>query len=122
MVKYKLFFKETNILKYYYYVEGHFDTEPGIIEVNLEKGSIEIITPAPDDYLNTFTVEDALLIRKGLNELRKNSGEPELTEDELEPPKKDVQYYIYGSHAMNGIRERINEDNQTPENGTVAWY
>ncbi len=122
MVKYKLFFHEGNILKYNYYVEGSLHSEPGIIKVNLDKRTIEITKAAPDDFLNTFTVEDAKSLRDGINEIRKENGEPELTEEELPIPEKDGQYYEYGSKAINGIREKINENNEIPESGTVAWY
>lgn len=74
MVKYKLFFKEKNIFRYYYYVFGNLNSEPGIIEVNLEKETIEIITPAPNDFLETFTIEDALSLRESINEIRKEKG------------------------------------------------
>lgn len=121
MVKYKLFFKEKNIFKYYYYVFGNLNSEPGIIEVNLEKETIEIITPAPNDFLETFTIEDALSLREGINEIRKENGEPELTENELKIPKKDTKYYRYGSPAMRDISDKLEKDNKLPENGTVAW-
>lgn len=121
MVKYKLFFRDGNILKYNYYVEGNMKAEPGIIEVNLERGTIDITKAAPYDGLDIFTIEDAKFIRDGINEIRKENGEPELTEDELPLPEKDEEYYVYGSKAMNGIRKKINND-EIPESGTVAWY
>lgn len=121
MVKYKLFFKEKNIFRYYYYVFGNLNSEPGIIEVNLEKETIKIITPAPNDFLETFTIEDALSLREGINEIRKENGEPELTENELKIPKKDIKYYRYGSPAMRNISDKLEKDNKLPENGTVAW-
>lgn len=121
MVKYKLFFKEKNIFRYYYYVFGNLNSEPGIIEVNLEKETIEIITPAPNDFLETFTIEDALSLREGINEIRKGNGEPEVTENELKIPKKDTKYYRYGSPAMRDISGKLEKDNKLPENGTVAW-
>ena len=121
MVKYKLFFRDGNILKYNYYVECNMKAEPGIIEVNLERGTIDITKAAPYDGLDIFTIEDAKFIRDGINKICKENGEPELTEDELPLPEKDEEYYVYGSKAMNGIRDKIN-NNEIPENGTVAWY
>lgn len=49
MVTYKQFYKNAEIIKYYYYVEGVTSSEPGIIEVNFTKQSINIIKPAPRD-------------------------------------------------------------------------
>ena len=121
MVKYKLFFRDGNILRYYYYPFGALHFEPGIIEVNLERGTIDITKAAPDDVLDIFTIEDAKFIRDGINKICKENGEPELTEDEMPLPKKDKEYYVFGSEAMKGIRKKINND-EIPESGTVAWY
>lgn len=68
MVKYKQFYKYNEIIKYYYYVEGNISSEPGIIEVNLSKQDINIITPAPNDSLQSFSPEDARMILDGINE------------------------------------------------------
>ena len=121
MVKYKLFFHEGNILKYYYYASGDINSEPGIIEVNLEEGTIEITKAAPNDFLETFTVENAKSLRNSINESRKENGEQELTEEELPLPKKDIQYYFYGSHATRSIKDKINENTEIPESGMAAW-
>jgi len=122
MVKYKRFYKDYQIIKYYYYVEGDFSSEPGIIEVNITNQSINIITHAPDDYLRSFTPKDAKIILDGINGMRKEDGRPPITEDEAGIPKETSHYYEYGSHAVRDITKIINEQNIIPEKGTVAWY
>ena len=122
MVKYKQFYKDNKIIKYYYYVEGNLSSEPGIIEVNLSKQSIDIITPSPNDSLESFSPEDARLLLNGINEMRKESGEPLMTEEEAGIPKETSHYFAYGSHAVRDITKIINEQNIIPEKGAVAWY
>ena len=121
MVTYKQFYKNAEIIKYYYYVEGVTSSEPGIIEVNLTKQSINIIKPSPRDSYKLFTSQDARLIVNSINEMRKEAGEPIMTEEES-IPKETIHYYKYGSHAVNDITKIINEQNRIPTKGTVAWY
>ena len=53
--------------------------------------------------------------------MRKEAGEPIMTEEES-IPKETIHYYKYGSHAVNDITKIINEQNRIPSKRTVAWY
>ncbi len=122
MVKYKLFLREDNTIKYYYYSEGFINSKPGIIEINLEKETFKILKVAQFDKLSTFSVLEAKYIRDGLNEIRRENGEPELTDEELELPKEDRNYYKYASFVINDLIDKIFENNEIPEAGTIIWY
>ena len=56
-----------------------------------------------------------------IKEMRKENGEPLLTEEELPTATEESRYYQYASHAINGIGEAYEKGNILNE-GTIAWY
>ncbi|MDO5041457.1 MAG: hypothetical protein Q4D95_05140 [Peptoniphilus sp.] len=60
-------------------------------------------------------------MRDAINEMRKESGRPPLTEEELPTATEDEEWYYYADHAIRSIREELGKG-IIPEKGTVTWY
>ncbi len=106
---------------YRYYPENHTDNPFGVIVVCLENGDVTIDRVAEEDFICRTSADDLNSMRDAINEMRKENGEPPLTEEELPTATEGEEWYYYADHVIRRIREEL-ENGNIPERGTVAWY
>lgn len=121
MVTFEVESKDNTKVVYRYYPENHLDRPFGIIDLDLENGDIYIVKAADEDYIFCISAEEQNSMRDTINEMRKETGMPPLTEEELPTATKDEEWYYYAEHAIRRIREEL-EKGSAPENGVVIWY
>lgn len=121
MVTYKLTRRDDKTLEYAYYPKGKEDKEPGIIVVDFVEETIRIIKGAEADDEITYPVESFAAMRECINRMRREEGEPELTEEELPTVTEPETCWMYGQHALHDIMDKVNAGD-IPETGTVMWY
>ena len=121
MVTFRLLYKTENEIRYEYYPEGDKNSMAGLIGINTIQNMIELLQPAEQDRERVIKAEELNSMRDSINEMRKENGEPLLTEEELPTATEDSRYYQYASHAINGIGEAYEKGNILNE-GTIAWY
>ena len=106
---------------YKYFPENHTDSSPGIISVQLENGDISINTVAEKDFICRTSADELNLMHDAINEMRKENGEPPLTEEELPTATESDEWYYYADHVICRIRDEMRNGN-IPKSGTIAWY
>ena len=117
MVKF-IFAEETSAeLIYWYYPEGNFDFEHGIIVCNKDTGSISIKRIAEGDYEREIPPEEMNELIVAINQMKEELGETDFLDMETEPEHS----VFYGDHAVERIRESFLKGEILKE-GTVAWY
>ena len=121
MVTFAVESKDTTKVVYRYFPENHTDSSPGIISVQLENGDISINTVAEEDFICRTSADELNSMHDAINEMRKENGEPPLTEEELPTATEGDEWYYYADHVIRGIRDEMGNGN-IPENGTIAWY
>lgn len=121
MVTFRLLYKSENDIRYEYYPEGNINSGAGLIGINIAENTIDLLQPAEHDSLRIVRAEELNDMRNSINEMRKENGEPLLSEEELPIATEDSQYYQYASHAINKIAEAY-EKGTVLEKGTVVWY
>ncbi|ADL53674.1 hypothetical protein [Clostridium cellulovorans] len=121
MVTFKLLYKAEKEIRYEYFPENDKNSSAGIIGINIDEEKIFIVQPAERDSLRHIPASELNELRDSINEMRKENGEPPLTEAELPTATEDDVFYYYASHAMSKIAEAYDEGTVL-EQGTVAWY
>lgn len=122
MVTFVLLYRDGDILRYAYYPNDHQNKRPGIIEINLKTEMIEIIDMAEEDVVTKHSVEEQNMLRDGVNEMRKENGEPELTEEEWPTATEVMEKYFFGDHAISKIIYSIYRKGEIPKKGMSMWY
>ena len=113
--------KDSTKAVYRYYPENHIDSPFGIITVYLNIGDVSVDRVAEEDFLCRTSANELNSMRDAINDMRRENGEPPLTEDELPTATKDDEWYYYADHVIRRIKEEL-ENGNIPEKGTVAWY
>ena len=113
--------KDNTKATYRYYPENHTDSLFGIISVCLENGDVTIDIVAEEDFICRTSADELNSMRDAINEMRKENGEPPLTEEELPTATESEEWYYYADHVIRRIRKEL-ENGNIPEKGTVAWY
>ena len=121
MVYYRLKEKDERYIRYEYFPEKHMERIPGIIVADTESETIDIERLAEDDFIRKHSVREQNELRDSVNEMRRERGEPELTEAEWPTAASELQYTFYGSHAVRSLVEKINTG-VIPDEGMAAWY
>lgn len=121
MVYYRLKEKTEQYIRYEYFPEKHMESEPGIIVIDTDAETIDIEIMAADDSLIKHSMEEQNELRNSVNAMRKEDGQPELTEEEWPTATSEMKYATYGSHAIHDIIKKYDE-NDVPNEGTVMWY
>ena len=121
MVYYRLKEKTEQYLRYEYFLEKHMECEPGIIIVDTIGETIDIEKMAVEDFIIRQSVEEQNEFRDSVNEMRKEEGRPELTEEEWPTATSEIKYAAYGRHAISNILKKLNADT-IPDEGSVMWY
>ena len=91
-----------------------------MIGINVTEDAIGLLKPAERDRMRIIK-EKLNSMRDSINEMRKENGEPPLSEEELPTATEDSKYYQYASHAIRKINEAY-EGGCVLEEGMVAWY
>ena len=121
MVTFKLLYKSNTEIRYEYYPEDDKNCNAGLIGINILEDTIELLQPAERDIMHIIKAEELNSMRDSINELRKENGEPLLSEEELPTATEDSKYYWYASHAINKINKAY-EEGCVLQEGTVVWY
>ena len=103
MVKFRLVEENENYIIYWYYPEGKFDRDYGIIVLDIKNNSIEIQKLAADDFSHIVTVESQNVLRESANDMRISEGKPLLTEEEWSSATSEFTHTIYADHAIDKI-------------------
>ena len=80
-----------------------------------------ILLAALVDMKNRTSAKELNEMRDTINEMRKENGEPPLTEEELPMAIEDEEWYQYADYAIRRVKKVMEEGNFL-EKGTVAWY
>lgn len=121
MVTFKLLYRADKEIRYEYFPEDDKNCSAGIIGINVDEESIFVVQPAEKDMLRCVPFDDLNAMRDSINEMRRENGEPPLSEEELPTAKEDDVFYYYDSHAINKIAEAYNHG-EILEHGMAAWY
>ena len=121
MVVFEQIKNECGVIMYYYYPENKRDKNPGIIELNTVLETIDVITPAEEDWLRRIEPSELNSMRDVINAMRVENGELELTEDEYPSATEAEEWYWYADHAIRKIAKAYNDGNIL-EQGAVMWY
>lgn len=113
--------KDDNKAVYRYYPENHTDSSFGIITVCLESGEAFIVRVAEEDFICKTSADELNSMRDAINEMRKENGEPPITDEELSTATENEEWYYYADHVICRIREELG-NGKIPEKGMVAWY
>lgn len=109
MVFFVLLDENALFLRYEYYPEGNRNLKPGIIKVDLVNQTMDVEVQAETDQLISVSKDGQDELKDFINELRKNDGESELTEEEWPDMGRSLDYYLYASAAMEKIAEGLND-------------
>lgn len=109
MVFFVLLDENALFLRYEYYPEGNRNLKPGIIKVDLVNQTMDVEVQAETDQLISVSKDGQDELKDFINELRKNDGEAELTEEEWPDMGRSLDYYLYASAAMEKIAEGLND-------------
>ena len=121
MVTFKILYKTDTEIRYEYYPEDDKNSIAGLIGINVVEDTIELLQPAERDRMRIIKAEELNSMRDSINEMRKENGEPPLSEEELPTATEDSKYYQYAFHAIRKINEAY-EDGRVLEEGMAAWY
>ena len=121
MVSFVIDSKDSTKVVYRYYPENNIDSPFGIISAQLINGNVSIDKVAEEDFLCRTSADDLYSIRDAINEMRRENGEPPLTEDDLPTVTEGDEWYYYADHVIQRIRGEL-ENGDVPEKGTLAWY
>lgn len=121
MVTFNIESKETDKVTYRYFPENHYESAYGVFSISLVNGDIVLEVVAEEDFLCRTSAQELNEMRDAINEMRKENGEPPLTEEELPTATEDEEWYQYADHAIRRVKEEM-EKGIIPESGTVAWY
>ena len=113
--------KKGNIIRWHYYPEDDHTKKSGIIEANLTEETIKIKERAQRDFFRIIPASEFNEDRDRINQERLESGEPELTEEELPTATEDEEYYTYGNMAVYRIVEDYDKGIITKK-ARVYWY
>lgn len=83
--------------------------------------SIIITELAPDDYSREISVEELNSLRNSVNAMRKENGEPALTEEEWPSSTEPEVSTFYADHAIRKIADAYREG-VLLKSGTAIWY
>ena len=122
MVSFNLYFKNEVEVKYEYYPNGNKEYKPGVILIDIAKMKIKEIIPSEQDFYVKHTVEELNKLRNDANQMRIESGRPEITEEEWPSAKEDIEYFKYAQHVIDKIDEMYEANGAFPSEGIVAWY
>lgn len=117
MVVFELINIDGDILIYYYWPNGNKDKKPGVIVADRKNKSVIIKEIAEDDFEGIITAEE-------LNEMTDSWNEDLIAEGKepcWEYVDYDLKYCFFGTHAVEEIKEAINQDS-IKEKGASAWY
>lgn len=121
MVYYRLKEKTEQFIRYEYFPKKHMESEPGIIVIDTDAETIDIEIMAADDFIINHSFEEQNELRNSVNAMRKEDGQPELTEEEWPTATSEMKYAAYGSHAIHNLIKKYDE-NEVPNEGMVMWY
>ena len=121
MVTFELKGMTSDKVVYKYFPENHRESAFGVFSISLVNGDVELEVAAEMDYLRRTSAKKLNEMRDAINEMRKENGEPPLTEEELPIATEDEEWYQYADHAIRRIKKAMEEGNIL-EKDTVAWY
>ena len=120
MVRFILVEETDEVAVYWYYPDG--EKKPhGVITLFKKTGAFEITKLAPDDFSRQVTPEDFKALRDSVNNMRIETGEPELTEEEWLTPMEGFVATFYADHVISRVRESF-EQGLILKKGGAAWY
>lgn len=90
-----------------YFRRNHRDCKPGIFSISLTTGEVLHEVVAEEDFLCRTSAKELNEMRDAINEMRKENGEPPLTEEELPTATEDEEWYQYADHAIRRVREEL---------------
>lgn len=121
MVTFELESMTSDKVVYKYFPENHRESAYGVFSISLTNGDVELEVVAEEDHLCRTSAKELNEMRDAINEMRKENGEPPLTEEELPTATEDEEWYQYADHAIRRVKKVMKEGNLL-EKGTVAWY
>lgn len=121
MVTFNLLYKAEKEIRYEYFPEGDKNSAAGIIGINVDEERIFVVQAAERDSLRRIPASNLNEMREHINEMRRENGEAQLTEEELPIATEDEVFYYYADHAISKIAEAY-DGGTVLEQGTVAWY
>ena len=121
MVKFILVEETNEVAVYWYFPEGNKNEAHGVVTLFKRTGAVEITQLAPKDFSHRVTVEDLKALRDSENDMRREAGEPELTEDEWSTPTEGFICTFYADHVINKVRASF-ERGVVLKSGGAAWY
>lgn len=121
MVKFRLHKEDERYAVYWYFPEGKLDGKRGVIVLDKVEGTINIKELAPDDFQREISVEELNSLRDSINEMRRESGDREFTEEECPSAKEPEISTFYADHAVSKIVEAW-KNGEVINEGMSAWY
>ena len=121
MLTYCMIEKTDEYIKYAYYPEDKRE-KVGYLIFDVKTKNIKEIIESDDDYLIISTVEEQNRLRNSLNEMRRENGRKELTEEEWPLAIEDIKFFAYASKAIDKISLAVGNSNCFPNEGSVVWY
>lgn len=116
MLTYKIIEKKENIYTYKYFPQGKdLKAEGGIIEIDIENKTFNILTVAQLDVLQEISSEEKIQILNHINALRENKNYPKLDMDDFNKNNTD---FIFASSLINEIYKQI-DNNSIMEKGII---
>lgn len=117
------FFKKSSSARevlYIYYPEGDTNSKCGWIKFDTKTGKVSLAVLAEKDRERIITIEDMNALRDSADEMKREMGEPPLSEEEWPRATRDEHYYTYASHVIRRIEESWKQG-ELPEKGQVVW-
>ena len=113
--------RSEQFVKYKYYPEGDKDKKPGIIKLDLIADTIDVIVSAEGDRIRHAPADELNNLRNSINQMRRERGKQELSEEELPIATENEEWYWYADHAIRKIAEAYRKG-EILEKGSSAWY
>ena len=113
--------EETDDIAIYWYFPDGDENAHGIVTLFKKTGAFEITQLAPKDFSRRVSLEDVKALRDSENNLRLESGEPELTEEEWPTPTEGFVCTFYADHVISRVRKSF-EQGEVLKKGGAAWY
>lgn len=117
MVKFKLVTETDTQLVYWYYPEGNYDGDYGIIIVDRINETIDVTKVAADDWEREIPPEEINELIQAINKMRAERGSNDFEELITEPEHS----IYYADHAVSEIVKHL-RDGIIPKEGMQAWY
>ena len=121
MVSFELKEVTDSVAIYWYYLENDKETGYGILTLDKKNGYVSITKMAQNDFSRVISVEELNSLRNSVNDMRKENGEPELTEEEWPSSTEPEISTFYADHVMRKLVDAF-KNGTLLESGSAIWF